>query len=84
MSYKFVKLVFIIIEIINYKLMKNRRKIFFAPIPNVSLLQILLMIISSLSYFIIIFYNLLKRNLHLSFKKLYSSETITRFIIYFH
>ena len=34
--------------------MKDRRKIFFSPIPNDSLLQILLTIVSSLSYFIII------------------------------
>jgi len=62
---KYVKIESFIIEAINYELMKNRRKIFFSPLPNDSLLKILLIIISSLSYYIGILANLFSRNLNL-------------------
>lgn len=78
MYYKFVTNISFIIEVINYKLIKIRRKIFFSPISTVSLLQILLMNISSLSYFIIILDSLLNQNLHFKlFKIIFIEERIT-------
>ena len=62
--------------------MKNRRKIFFSSIINVSLLQILLTIISSLSYFIIILDSLLSRNLYLKLLKNYIHRRKNKLIHY--
>jgi hypothetical protein len=57
MLHKFVTMISFIIEVTNYKLVKNRKKRFFSSIINDSLIQILLMNISSLSYFTIILEN---------------------------
>ena len=73
MLHKFVRMIYIIIEVNNYKLMKNRRKRFFSSITNDSLSKILLTIISSYSYFKIILDSFLNRNLHLKLLKRYSS-----------
>ena len=84
MLHKFVPFISFIIEVTNYKLVKNRRKRFFSSIINDSLLQILLTIISSLSYFIIILDSLLSRNLYLKLLKRYSSTKNNLFSLFIY